>query len=232
MKIAIIPARCGSKRLPGKNIKEFCGKPIIAYSIETALKANIFNKVIVSTDDIKIAEIAKRYGAEIPFLRPKDISDDFTTSLEVMEHSVRWCTENFQEKIVKVCCLYPTAPFVTANHLNKAVELLKDDVKYVISSTEFSFNIFRAFKINDNDRTQMFWPDNFAKRSQDLEKAYHDAGMFYIGKPEAFLQKRPFFDTYSVPYLLPHYLVQDIDTYEDWERAELMYKLIMEKNDK
>ena len=232
MKIAIIPARGGSKRLPGKNIKEFCGKPIIAFSIEAALKANVFNKVIVSTDDIEIADIAKKYGADVPFLRPANISDDYSTTLDVMKHSVEWCMKNISSEIEQFCCLYATAPFIEARHLVESSMLLKGNIKYIFSAAEFSYNIFRSFKLTKNNRVKMFWPENFTKRSQDLETAYHDAGMFYFGTTKAFINKDLIFKEHSKPYLLPHYLVQDIDTKEDWKRAELMYKLNNELNAK
>lgn len=223
MKLAIIPARGGSKRIPRKNIKKFNGKPIIAYSINSLLDTNLFDKVIVSTDDAEIAEVVKQYGAEVPFIRPKDISDDFATTGDVIKHAVEWY-QSKGENVEIVCCLYATAPFVKCEDLINSLKILEtDDVECVFSATEFSYPIFRSFSLDDGCRPEMFWPENFPKRSQDLPKAYHDAGVFYIAKPCVFTEGKPLFSEYSKAHLIPHYRVQDIDTLEDWKRAELMY---------
>ncbi len=222
MNIAIIPARGGSKRIPRKNVKNFNGKPIIAYSIEAALNSKLFDKVIVSTDDEEIAEVSKEYGADIPFIRPKEISDDYATTNDVMMHAIRGYLEK-NITISSLCCIYATAPFLQADDLVKAKQILTDDIDFVFSATEFVYPIFRSFKLKDDNRVRMFWPENFAKRSQDLEKAYHDAGMFYFGKPEAFLENKIFFAEYSKAFIIPHYRVQDIDTNDDWIRAENYY---------
>ena len=228
MKICIIPARGGSKRLPRKNIKNFCGRPIISYSVEVAEVSGLFDHIIVSTDDHEIAATAQKYGAEVPFVRPQEISDDFASTLDVMAHSVQWCLNNISKEIDQFCCLYATAPFTSSKQLAEASGLLKENIEYVFSATEFSYNIFRSFRINKAGRCEMFWPENFNKRSQDLEKAYHDAGMFYFGTPQAFINKLKIFSNYSAPYLLPHYFVQDIDTEDDWIRAEKLYKILTE----
>ncbi|WP_395167155.1 pseudaminic acid cytidylyltransferase [Francisella salimarina] len=223
MRLAVIPARGGSKRIPRKNIKYFREKPIIAHSIQTLLKSNLFDKVIVSTDDTEIADVAKEYGAEVPFIRPKDISDDFATTGDVVKHAIEWY-QSKGENIGVVCCLYATAPFVKCEDLINSLKVLEtDDTECVFSATEFSYPIFRSFALDCDYRPEMFWPENFAKRSQDLPKAYHDAGMFYIAKPCVFTEGKPLFSEHSKVNLIPHYRVQDIDTLEDWKRAELMY---------
>jgi pseudaminic acid cytidylyltransferase len=227
MKIAIIPARGGSKRIPRKNIKNFHGKPLIAYSIEAALESGCFDRVIVSTDDNEIAEIAKRYGAEVPFTRPDNVSDDFTTTIDVIKHAIN---ELSLADDCQLCCLYATAPFVQSNDLVKASILFcSSNIDYVFSATEFSFPIQRAIKIDDNGLCDMFYSKYANTRSQDLEKAYHDAGQFYFGSVSTFKQNKPFFHgSKSKPFLLPTYRVQDIDTVEDWNRAELLFEVLMQ----
>jgi pseudaminic acid cytidylyltransferase len=229
MNICVIPARGGSKRIQKKNIKFFLGKPIIAYSIETALNSKLFDKVIVSTDDENIANVAKKYGAEVPFIRPKKLSDDFTCTNSVVKHAINWFLEQDLE-INYVCCIYATAPFLNMTYLNQGLEMLRDRSKlFAFSVTSFSFPIQRAIKIS-NDKISMFNPEYILKRSQDLDKAYHDAGQFYWGKAQAFLDELDMFSENSIPIFLPRYMVQDIDTLEDWKKAEFMYKVLkMEK---
>ena len=228
MNLCVIPARGGSKRIPRKNIKDFLGKPIIAYSIKAALESNLFEKIIVSTDDKEIAEIAKQYGAEVPFLRPKKLSDDFVGTNDVIKHSVNWYLMQ-DIKIDYVCCIYATAPFVRVKYLRQGFELLKhSNQSFAFSVTSFPFPIQRAFRINKG-KVSMFYPGNFLSRSQDLEEAYHDAGQFYWGDPQAFLDDKVMFSECSIPVVLPRYLVQDIDKIEDWKRAELMYKSLMKQ---
>lgn len=224
MNIAIIPARGGSKRIPRKNIKLFAGKPIIAYSIEAAKESNLFDKVIVSTDDQEIAEVSRQYGAEIPFLRPKELADDHTGTNAVVKHAITWAQgEHFPLKYA--CCIYATAPFVHAQLLRKGFEMLvNSDKEYAFSITSFPFPILRSLRLTTEGGVEPIWPENIPKRSQDLEEAYHDAGQFYWGRIEAFLNDIPVFSKAAVPVILPRYLVQDIDTPEDWERAELMYR--------
>ncbi|EGU56707.1 pseudaminic acid CMP-transferase [Vibrio nigripulchritudo ATCC 27043] len=226
MKVAIIPARGGSKRIPRKNIKPFHGKPMIAYSIEAAKASGCFDKVIVSTDDSEIAEVAKTYGADVPFLRPKDISDDYATTMDVMEHAIRWCkSEGWQ--IDAVCCLYATAPFILPEDLQKGYELIRDDtVQFVFSATSFPFPIQRAIKLDEQGSVSMFSPENEQVRSQDLEEGYHDAGQFYWGQTTAFLNKLSIFSPHSKVVLLPRCRVQDIDTPEDWELAEKLFSIL------
>jgi N-acylneuraminate cytidylyltransferase len=230
MRLAIIPARGGSKRIPKKNIKNFHGKPIIAYSIEALLNSNMLDKVIVSTDDVEIAEVAKKYGAEVPFMRPSDISDDFATTGDVIKHAVEWFNQK-GDTIELVCCLYATSPFVKMNDISESIKLLTLDTKCVFSAAEFSYPIFRSFKLDDSNVPSMFWPENFTERSQDLESAYHDAGMFYIAKPEFFVDNKLIFAEHSKACLIPHYRVQDIDTPEDWIRAEIMYDALRRNGD-
>jgi N-acylneuraminate cytidylyltransferase len=224
MKLCIIPARGGSKRIPRKNIKNFLGKPIIAYSIKAALKSGCFDRIIVSTDDEEIAEVARKYGAETPFLRPQGLANDYAGTIPVIKQAVEWFEENDVAPQM-VCCLYATAPFVTPEILKNAFQQLQDSqADYCFSVTPFASPIQRALKITRTNRLEMFHPENFNKRSQDLEESYHDAGQFYWGTPEAFKQKTPIFSESASPFVLPRYLVQDMDTPEDWIRAELMYK--------
>ncbi|MEZ9713371.1 pseudaminic acid cytidylyltransferase [Vibrio cyclitrophicus] len=226
MNIAIIPARGGSKRIPRKNIKAFHGKPMLAYSIEAAVVSGCFDKVIVSTDDAEIAEVAKKYGAEVPFLRPVDISDDYATTMDVMEHAIRWCKSEGWD-LEAVCCLYATAPFVLPEDLQKGYELLRDtSVQFAFSATSFPFPIQRAIKLDNSGSVSMFSPENELVRSQDLEEAYHDAGQFYWGRSEAFLNKLSVFSPHSKVVLLPRSRVQDIDTLEDWVSAEHLFSIM------
>ncbi|MCG9579485.1 pseudaminic acid cytidylyltransferase [Vibrio tubiashii] len=227
MRVAIIPARGGSKRIPRKNIKLFHGKPMIAYSIQAALQSGCFDKVIVSTDDQEIAQVARQYGADIPFIRPASISDDYATTIDVINHAVKWC-EAEGWAIDAVCCLYATAPFVQPKDLQKGLEKLESEphCKYVFSATEFPFPIQRAIKLSSDGEVSMFSSEYEKTRSQDLENAYHDAGQFYWGRKSAFLNCDSFFSSHSKVVLLPRARVQDIDTKDDWEFAELLYSLI------
>lgn len=225
MKIAIIPARGGSKRIPRKNIKDFHGKPMIAYSIEAAIISGCFDKVIVSTDDQEIANVAKQYGAEVPFYRPDEISDDYATTMDVMEHAILWC-ENNEWDIDTICCLYATAPFILSEYLLEGLELLKEsNSEFVFSACSYAFPIQRAIKLSATRNVSMFYPENELVRSQDLEEAYHDAGQFYWGKKEAFLKRKSIFSKHSKVVLLPRIRVQDIDTLEDWDYAEAIFAL-------
>ncbi len=224
--IAIIPARGGSKRIARKNIKNFFGKPLIAYSITTAIESKLFNKVIVSTDDEEIARIAKEYGAEVPYLRSASLSDDFTGTAEVIEDMLRFLKES-NEEYDYVCTIYATAPFLQIKYLTQGFkELHESDAVNAFSSTTMPFPIQRSFKIDDNGRCEMFTPEHYNTRSQDLEESYQDAGQFYFSKLSQ-KSTEVMFSTDSIPIILPRYLVQDIDTLEDWKRAEYMYESIM-----
>ncbi len=226
MKVAIIPARGGSKRIPRKNIKAFHGKPMIAYSIEAAIASGCFDKVIVSTDDEEIAAVARAHGAEVPFLRPAEISDDYATTMDVMAHAIHWC-QNDGWDVEAVCCLYATAPFVLPEDLQRGYALLRDTgAQFVFSATSFPFPIQRAIKLDEFGSVSMFSPENEQVRSQDLEEAYHDAGQFYWGKTSAFLARFSMFSPHSKAVLLPRNRVQDIDTPEDWELAEALFSVL------
>ncbi|MBU1216480.1 pseudaminic acid cytidylyltransferase [bacterium] len=223
--VAIIPARGGSKRIPRKNIKLFHGKPLIAYSIEAALKSELFDEVIVSTDDEEIAQVARKYGALTPFVRPKELSDDFTGSGAVVAHALQYLQENGYE-IDFLCTIYATAPFLDAHYLRLGLEKLKDSsAKYAFSCTSMPFPIQRTFKITANERCEMFEKENFSKRSQDLEPAYQDAGQFYWNNLHVQSDDIMFANA-SIPIVLPRHLVQDIDDEEDWVRAEVMYEVL------
>ncbi|TVL51525.1 pseudaminic acid cytidylyltransferase [Shewanella algae] len=223
MNICIIPARGGSKRIPLKNIKEFHGKPMIAYSIEAAKESGCFDRIIVSTDDEEIARVAEEYGAEIPFRRPAELSDDYATTMMVLQHAIDWC-EKAGWQYDNLCCIYATAPFIQPEDLTMGLSYLgAPDVQYAFSATSFGFPIQRAFYLDERSRVKMFQPEYLNTRSQDLVEAYHDAGQFYWCKVDALKQELPFFSNHSLPVLLPRKRVQDIDTPEDWELAELLY---------
>lgn len=224
MKLAIIPARGGSKRIPRKNIKLFCEKPMIAWSIEAALQSGCFDQVIVSTDDEEIADLARRYGATVPFMRPTELSDDHTGTIPVIRHAIEWVNAQGQS-VEQACCLYATAPFVSADDIRRGLDTLLDTGSdYAFSVTSYAFPIQRAIRLNAEGRVEMFNPEHFNTRSQDLEEAFHDAGQFYWGKADAWLQGRMIFSPASVPVALPRHRVQDIDTPEDWVRAEWLFK--------
>jgi len=222
MNLCVIPARGGSKRIPRKNIKEFCGKPLIAYSIETAKKSELFTKIVVSTDDEEIAKISQEFGAEILW-RPKELADDFAGSGEVFEHAIKELNKNKEFKYA--CMIYPTAPFLQVQYLKKGFNELKNsDACASFSTTSFEYPIWRGFEIVDG-RCKMFFKEHFHKRSQDLPEAYHDAGQFYWQKIGC-VSDDIFFGKDTIPIIIPRYLVQDIDTMEDFIRAENMYKAI------
>jgi len=226
MKLCIIPARGGSKRIPKKNIRLFCGKPIIQWSIEAAFESKCFDKVIVSTDSEEIADISKRIGAEVPFIRPKSLSDDYTPTAPVINHAIEFI-KNKHENIEYVCCIYATAPFVEAAYVKDGLKKIIDTkANFSFSVTSFPFPIQRAIKLTKDNKSQMFFPENMNKRSQDLEDAFHDAGQFYWGKSSAWLEGKSMFDDNSIPIIIPRFKVQDIDNEEDWQRAELMFKAI------
>ena len=224
----MIPARGGSKRIPRKNIKLFHGKPMIAYSIEAAKQSGCFDKIIVSTDDQEIADVASAYGAEVPFLRPANISDDHATTMDVIQHTIEWCeTKNMAVNLL--CCIYATAPFLLASDLSRGLDAVSEsNIDYAFSATTFAFPIQRAIALKQEGGVQMFQPEHLNTRSQDLEEAYHDAGQFYWGKVAAFKARKPFFSPFSKAILLPRKRVQDVDTFEDWELAEALYAVMKE----
>ena len=227
--VAIIPARGGSKRIPRKNIKAFHGKPLISYSIEIAKETNLFDNIIVTTDDEEIANLSKKYGAEVPFIRPKDLADDFTGTADVVSHALQ-CLEEKGQTYDYVCTLYATAPLLQASYLIEAFETLKSsDAVNAFSVTSMPSPIQRTFRITENQRCDMFWPEKFATRSQDLEEAYQDAGQFYWTRVNNH-STEIMFGKDSLPIIIPRHLVQDIDTHEDWHRAEIMYKVLLQQN--
>jgi len=226
--IAVIPARGGSKRIPRKNIKAFHGKPLIAYSIQTASESNLFEKIIVTTDNEEIADVAKKYGAEVPFIRPEKLADDFTGTADVVNHALEWLKEHGEEYDY-VCTIYATAPLLQSKYLIEGYRKLQNsDAVNAFSVTSMPFPIQRTFKITANERCEMFWPENYNTRSQDLEEAYQDAGQFYWTKADK-SSNEIMFGKDSIPIILPRHLVQDIDTLEDWQRAEIMYRVIKEQ---
>lgn len=226
MRLAVIPARGGSKRIPRKNIKSFCGKPMIAWTIEAACESGCFDRIIVSTDDEEIAGIACRYGAEVPFSRPPQLADDHTGTIAVIAHAVQWMQQH-GEPPLEVCCIYATAPFVRTSDLQFGLDALQNtDCDYAFSVTRYPSPIQRALYLTGEGRVEMFYPERFNTRSQDLVEAYHDAAQFYWGRAEAWIAGKPIFSSNSVPVILPSHRVEDIDTPEDWVRAELMFKLL------
>jgi len=224
MSLCVIPARGGSKRIPRKNVREFCGQPMIAWSIEAALRSGCFERIIVSTDDPQIAEVARQYGASVPFMRPPELSDDYTGTVPVIRHALQRVREEGSEP-ARVCCLYATAPFVRAEDLQRGFEVLDATAcDYAFSVTSYAFPIQRAIRLAADERVEMFHPEHLNTRSQDLEEAYHDAGQFYWGTAQAWDESRPIFSRASSAVLLPRHRVQDIDTDEDWQRAEWLFK--------
>lgn len=231
MNVAVIPARGGSKRVPRKNIRDFCGEPLIARSILAAKNSELFDMIVVSTDDEEIAEIARRYGVDVPFTRPNALSDDHTCTLDVVKHALQWLLDHGQ-KVEYVCCIYATAPFLLPRYLKQGWhELTRYQCSYAFSVTSFAFPIQRAIHITQEQRVEMFQPEHFMTRSQDLQEAYHDAGQFYWGTTQAWLDQRPLFSNHSVPVILPRHRVQDIDTQEDWLRAEWLFKALQAVED-
>lgn len=229
MKIAVIPARGGSKRIPRKNIKSFCSKPMIAWSIEAAKSSGLFERVIVSTDDAEIAEVAKLWGAEVPFMRPDELSNDYAGTTEVIAHATQWALDQGFD-VDAVCCIYATAPFIQVADLKRGWEALESgDWAYAFTVTDFAAPIFRSFKQTADGGIEMFFPEHFSTRSQDLPVALHDAGQFYWGRPTAWLEGKRIFDRHSKPVVIPRWRVQDIDTQDDWERAEILAPIIMER---
>lgn len=224
--IAIIPARGGSKRIHKKNIKNFLGKPIIAYSIESAINSRLFDEVMVSTDSEEIAKIAKKHGAKVPFFRSKKNSNDFATIADVLFEVINEYKNN-NLTYDNVCCIFPTAPFVTTTRLGEAYKLLIDE-KYLSTFPvlEFSYPIQRSLIKNEDGTVKMSQPQFLKTRSQDLEKHYHDSGQFYWAKIEAFFTEKTLFTSKSGVIELSQMEVQDIDNIDDWKNAEIKYKII------
>jgi len=227
--IAIIPARGGSKRIPKKNIKKFCGKPMIFYSIKNAIESKCFKKIIVSTDDEIIAKISKKFGAEILFRRPKYLSGDNALTRDVVNHSINFIKgKGFKFKYT--CLIYPTAPLIQKNKLIEGYKIIKtQNYDFAFTVCEYEYPIQRSFKINKEKQVKMLYPKFRYVMSNKLEKIYHDAGQFYFGKVEAFLKYKPTFGKKSFPIVLPRYQVQDIDDINDWKIAENLFKTFNEK---
>ena len=224
----MIPARGGSKRIPDKNIRPFGGLPIIAHSIAAARDSGCFDRVVVSTDSEKIAEVALEHGAEVPFLRPPDIAGDFTPTIPVIRHAIN-ALRDLGAEPKAVACIYATAPFLREDDLRAAFSRLPHCAAFVFAVTEFRFPIQRALRRDARDRVSMFTPDHFATRSQDLEAAWHDAGQFYLAQAETWLLEDLIFHPGSIGIALPTSRVQDIDTLEDWEQAELMFEALQRR---
>ena len=227
-RVAIITARGGSKRIPRKNIKEFCGKPIIAYSIEAALESGLFDEVMVSTDDKEIADIAVRYGAKVPFMRSSEMAGDFAPTKEVIKEVLNEYKATGRDFDTFVC-IYPTAPFVTADKIKNALDLFeKNSADALLPVVRFSFPPQRCFVI-DGDKLKYKWPENELARSQDLEPFYHDAGQFYMMKSAALFAEDTLVPKNTVPFVVDEMEVQDIDTFDDWNIAEIKYRTMTEK---
>ena len=225
MRLCVIPARGGSKRIPRKNIKEFCGKPMIAWSIRAAISSECFDRIIVSTDDEEIADISRTYGADVPFIRSAGLSDDQTVLQSVIVDAIE--RHNHDGKsATEVCCIYATAPMIQAADIKKGLDvLMASRADYAISVTSYAFPIQRAIWITDQQRVQMFQPEHLNSRSQDLKEAWHDAGQFVWGNASAWLSGKTAMGTAAAPVVLPRYRVQDIDSWEDWQHAEALFRL-------
>lgn len=230
MDIALIPARSGSKRIKGKNIKPFLGMPIMAYPIKAALASGCFDKVVVSTDSEEFGEVALSCGAEVIF-RPEKLSDDHTPLAPVIEHGIKEL-QGEGHHVERVCCILSTAPFVRPSDISRAREMLVErNVGAVFSVTSFPFPIFRGLKMSQDGTVSMFWPEHELTRSNDLPDGYHDAGQFYWLDATKFLREKKVYMADALGFVLPRYLVQDIDTPEDWHRAELMYRVLQESGE-
>jgi pseudaminic acid cytidylyltransferase len=229
MRIAVIPARGGSKRIPRKNLLPFAGKPMIAHSIQSAIGSKCFDDILVSTDDAEISELSKSLGANVPFVRPSHLADDYATTTQVISHAVEWLTAD-RGVPEAVCCIYATAPFIDSVDIAKGIELLVEGRwDFVFSAVPFSYPIHRGFQLDVDRRVEMVFPQYFNTRSQDLPQVWHDAGQFYWGTANAWLSGKPLFSNTSTVVPLPEWKVQDIDTLDDWVHAELRYRLLQER---
>ena len=229
VKVCLIPARGGSKRIPRKNIRAFHGKPMIFWSIESAKASGCFDKIIVSTEDEEIASVARECGADVPFMRPDHLANDLASTQAVISHALDWCDQQSM-MCEALCCLYATAPFVQPQDLQQAALRLVESREgtFVFAATSFSFPIQRAIHLDDDGYSSMFKPECFETRSQDLVEAFHDAGQFYWATPATWDNVKNMFQG-ARPLLLPRWRVQDIDTEEDWMRAELMHEILTQQ---
>lgn len=226
MNVAVIPARGGSKRIPRKNIRDFCGRPMIAWSIDTLRASGVVDRIVVSTDDEEVAAVARSHGAEVPFMRPPELADDHTATVPVISHAVG-ALQALGWPLEQVCCMYATAPLLDPTDLRNARDRLAEfDVSYVFSCATFGFPILRALRRSPGGGVEPMFPEHAAARSQDLPEAFHDAGQFYWGTPRAFSERQPIFGPRARPYFVPRHRVQDIDTEEDWGRAELLFRTL------
>ena len=234
MNIAIIPARGGSKRIPRKNIKHFCGKPMIAHAIENGLASQFIDKVVVSTDDEEIASVAREYGADVPFIRPSELADDFTGTSPVVRHAISELLK-LKWDIEFCACIYATSPLLSVGLIDECFNELRShtDTDYVFTAARYAFPIQRAVVKTKNGGVKPFDDFGITQRSQDLEPAYHDAGQLYWGHCETWLDtNKRIFGEHSRMKVMPDHLVQDVDTPEDWVRAELLYKLIQNESER
>ena len=221
--VAVVPARGGSVRVPRKNVRPFCGKPMMAWAIETAIASGLFGHVVVSTDDSEIRDVALQAGAECPFVRPAALADEHASTGAVMAHATRWVLDAGWTAEA-VCCIYPTAALVAREDLTRGLEALRSgDWAFAVAATEFEAPIFRAFRQREGGGLEMFFPEQYDTRSQDLPRALHDAGQFYWGRPSAWIEQRRVFEEWTVPVLIPKWRVQDIDEPDDWARAEAIF---------
>jgi pseudaminic acid cytidylyltransferase len=228
MNIAIIPARGGSKRIPRKNIKDFCGKPMIAYAISAAKESGLFDHIVVSTDDDEIAQISREYGAETPFVRPDELANDFTETVPVIVHAIEKCL-GIGWALENVCCIYPNVPFIRIDDIRSALDLMNSkEANYCFPVTEFPSAIQRALNLLHTSRIQPFYPEFEHIRTQDLLPAYYDAGQFYWGNFNTWLTEEKIHSN-GLGYFIPKWRVVDIDTPDDWQRAELIYSSIINK---
>jgi N-acylneuraminate cytidylyltransferase len=222
--IAVVPARGGSRRIPRKNIRPFCGKPMMAWTLEAARGSGLFDRVIVSTEDAEIKQVALQWGAECPFDRPAALANDYADTGAVMAHATEWAIEAGWP-VDTVCCIYATAPFVDQEDLKRGLDALRSgDWAFSVAATECGSAVFRSFRQREDGGLEMLFPEYFSVRSQDLPRALQDAGQFYWGRPSAWIEKRRVFERRSIPVLIPKWRVQDIDEPDDWRRAEMMFR--------
>lgn len=228
MNLCVIPARGGSKRIPRKNIRLFSGKPMIAYAIQAAQRSGLFSRIIVSTDDEEVRKVSLEFGAEVPFMRPPELADDYTPTVPVIAHAIRTLEAN-GGNMTYVCCIYPCVPFIEEKDLKKAFSLLEQgNSEYSFPVTEYPSPIQRALKLGLGDQVSPFYPEFELSRTQDLQRAYHDAGQFYWGRKKAWLTN-PKIHNHSLGCVIPSWRVADIDKTEDWLRAEQLYKIFSKK---
>lgn len=224
--VAIIPARGGSQRLPGKNVNLFNGFPMISYSIRAALESKLFHRVIVSTDSESIAKVAREAGAEVPFQRPAEIADNYAPIAEVLSHALTWLDHECHETYAHACLILATAPMIQVSHLQKSYEILQKNPSCtaVVPVTTFPYPILRSLKMQESGRLEMFWPEYEMTRSNDLPEAFHDVGQFYWVNSPNFMRSKRLLSKESIGFQIPRTFVQDIDTMEDWKRAEYLHQ--------